>query len=220
MLNLAFMFFSMTQILKINCQLGMAHPAAHHSIKCWSNGPGPSKQWIEMENVGLFQLQTMDGLKKQWMGSSSITPRNDSTSATHTHKNSPLGSTPPDIFINAIVTDHWLIFVSISSSRKAKSNFYSLLELTNVFVKVGMEVSLKKYLLSSWEQKYLYLKRHCWPRSVQKYLLAKLRAESNIYRKDLARGGSGRWNIEKKHRRIFTGNTRWDCSWTLDIIIF
>ena len=75
-------------------------------MKCWSNGPGPSKQWIEMENVGLFQLQTMDGLKKQWMGSSSITPRNDSTSATHTHKNSPLGSTPPDIFINAIVTDH------------------------------------------------------------------------------------------------------------------
>ena len=153
MLDLAFMFFSMTQMLKINCQLGMAHTAAHHSIKCWSNGPGPSKQWIEMENVGLFQLQTMDGLKKQWMGSSSITPRNDSTSATHTHKNSALGSTPPYIFINAIVTDHWLIFVSISSSRKAKSNFYSLLELTNVFVKVGMEVSLKKYLLSSWEHK-------------------------------------------------------------------
>ena len=109
MLDLGSMFFYMTQMFKINCQLGMGISFDYDrgtGMKCWSNGPGPSKQWIEMENVGLFQLQTMDGLKKQWMGSSSITPRNDSTSATRTHKNSPLGSTPPDIFINAIVTDH------------------------------------------------------------------------------------------------------------------
>ena len=109
MLDLGSMFFYMTQMLKINCQLGMGISFDYDrgtGMKCWSNGPGPSKHWIEMESVGLFQLQTMDGLKKQWMGSSSITPRNDSTSATHTHKNSALGSTPPDIFINAIVTDH------------------------------------------------------------------------------------------------------------------
>ena len=194
MLDLGSMFFYMTQMLKINCQLGMGISFDYDrgtGMKCWSNGPGPSKQWIEMENVGLFQLQTMDGLKKQWMGSSSITPRNDSTSATHTHKNSALGSTPPDIFINAIVTDHWLIFVSISSSRKAKSNFYSLLELTNVFVKVGMEDSLKniccqaestkhfeKYLLVKLRAEiFVFEQRHCWPILEQKYFLAKLRAE-------------------------------------------